>query len=368
MLPMSLRKALYYPASFFIEAIFGIAAWIVAKSQNVDIVKAANMNKKISKKIVLYAFLIAVSSLCFFGLLTYAYSDLLALLGYESQSAGISIPNFGTYLLFIVISCASPAFFEELLFRGVILSGFSKRTEKFAILFSAFIFTIMHGSADQTVHQFVVGILIGFIFIKTRNYWIGFFVHFFNNFISVTITFLYTIFYKTTEVASATNLSMETTSTSGLEDLFVNDSLKQDLFTWIIELFMAVALAVAGYYIVKFLISKVIAENEKVNGKVNAVALAGSQNINNESENLNNNEFAVNPSDYEIKNEDYSLTGNQEQSQSGDSQNSDGLDNKNVSAGEENDKHSFATVLMFAVSIGYLVFEWILSLVEVSRL
>jgi hypothetical protein len=60
------------------------------------------------------------------------------------------------------------------LFRGVILSGFRKYGFKVTVFFSALIFMIMHGNAEQTIHQFIVGIilvLIGFgAFLYCYNY------------------------------------------------------------------------------------------------------------------------------------------------------------------------------------------------------
>ena len=128
-----------------------------------------------------------------------------------------------------------------------------------------------------------------------------------------------------------------------------------------------------------YLIKKVSEENEKVNGKVTTKSATTSQNnVNNNYENLqsqNNNEFEVNPSDYEIKSEDYVVMETQEQSQSNGTQNAETqTDNNQIADGSENvnkivekgveDNKRFATTLMLAISIGYLVVEWILSLLS----
>ena len=95
----------------------------------------------------------------------------------------LEINNFGTYLIYIVVFCVCPAIFEEVMFRGTILSGLKQYGLKVAVVVSAIIFTLMHGNIEQTVHQFIIGLVVGFIFFKTGNLWLSVMVHFFNNFI-----------------------------------------------------------------------------------------------------------------------------------------------------------------------------------------
>lgn len=58
---------------------------------------------------------------------------------------------------------------EELFFRGIILRKSAKISQYFAIFFSAFVFGIMHGNPYQFSLGFLVGIVFGFVTIKTGS-------------------------------------------------------------------------------------------------------------------------------------------------------------------------------------------------------
>lgn len=74
-----------------------------------------------------------------------------------------------------------PAIFEELLFRGVVLNGFMPLGKNKAIVLSALMFMLMHGSAQQTVYQFLLGIILAFVVVKTGSIICSMVVHFINN-------------------------------------------------------------------------------------------------------------------------------------------------------------------------------------------
>lgn len=249
MVPQSVRQGpAYYVASFLLESLFGLTAWIVATKKS-DFFKITCMKKKVNSKIFLYGFLIAVVSLLLFGRLTYVYSDFLYLLGYEPELPSITIDSFGLYIVYVLVSCLTPAFFEELLFRGVITSGLTKFKQTLALVLSALVFMLMHGSADQTIHQFIVGLILGYVFIKTKNLWLGVIIHFFNNFISVTLTYMSSFFTSDTAV--------EEIASSGNNPWII----------WTLQFVIAIMSAVAGYIVVSYLIKKMLKEDENINGK-----------------------------------------------------------------------------------------------------
>ena len=69
-IPVSARQSgsvVYYIASFLIEALFGVAAYVVAVSRKVDFVKGIGANKKVNGNIVFYSVLISFACLIFFG-------------------------------------------------------------------------------------------------------------------------------------------------------------------------------------------------------------------------------------------------------------------------------------------------------------
>ena len=245
--------AVYFILSFLVEFLFAVAAWTVAKARSVEIVPAACVNKKVNGKIVGLGFLVAVVCLFFFGPLTNAFVSFLELCGYSSVLSEIEIGTVWSYLAYIITTCLAPAIFEELLFRGVILSGFKEYGKKVAVVISALIFMLMHGNAEQTIHQFIIGLVIGYIFIESGNLWLGVIVHFFNNFISITELFVLTIMSK-----SMPNL------VEGAE----TDVATANMNPWLsllISLIISLALAYAGYRLIKFLVSKMSEESKKIN-------------------------------------------------------------------------------------------------------
>lgn len=327
LLPISFRanKAVYYICSFLIEFLFAVTSFVVAKSRKIDFVEACGLNKKFNLKIVCYGFLISVVCLVAFSDLTSVFLEFLDLIGYKSVLSDFSINTFWEYLIYIVITCLTPAVCEEILFRGTILSGLKSLGKKATLLFSAFIFMIMHGNPDQTVHQFIIGLVVGYLFLESGNIWLGVIVHFFNNFIAVTQVYLLS---KIT-ITTANTATVEATSVSSR------------WVSLIVSLVIALIIAYFGYLILKYLFKKVLEENDKLNKKevVTSVSVDGAevdsqvfvdgQPINDGGmETLENSEFASKDTKKDKRNQ-----------------------------------WSLPVVIMFSLSISYLVFDWLTALI-----
>lgn len=304
---------IYYVLNALVEAVFALASVLVALRRQVDIVKGTGMNKKINWNLVGWCFLLALISMLGFGNLTNVFIEILEMFGYSTGGNSIVINSFWSYLGWIIASCVFAAFCEEILFRGVIESGFRKWGIKVAVGCSALIFMIMHGSATQTIHQFIVGVIVGYIFYKTNNLWLGVLVHFFNNFIPITEVYLLSLVQTsetTTEVAETLNIGWGTI---------------------LIDFVIAVVLALAGLYFVKAIIKRILKENEKVNGE------------NKETSNENLTSIMVDGNEEHVE---ITIDGS-----------ATGENSKN----KEKPEISKATIIMFALSGIYLVFEWILG-------
>ena len=75
-----------------------------------------------------------------------------------------------------------PAFFEEYLFRGIILRGLlSKYAPSLAIIVSSLLFAIVHFNVFQAIPAFVIGCVMGWVFWKTGSICMTMFMHFANN-------------------------------------------------------------------------------------------------------------------------------------------------------------------------------------------
>ena len=107
----------------------------------------------------------------------------------------ISDLDRGYKLVLMFISTAIvPAFVEELLFRGMILSNLRPYNESGAILISALLFGLMHQTPFQIFYTTAVGVVFGIVYVKTGTIWSGVLLHFFNNFFSVIQTYLLEIY------------------------------------------------------------------------------------------------------------------------------------------------------------------------------
>lgn len=90
-------------------------------------------------------------------------------------------PNIYTFLASVI---AAPIL-EELLFRGIILEGFLKNYSPWkAIIWSSVIFGMAHLNPWQAIGAILIGIFIGWIYVKTNSLIPGIMIHFTNNFLA----------------------------------------------------------------------------------------------------------------------------------------------------------------------------------------
>ena len=97
--------------------------------------------------------------------------------------------NYQIVLMFFTVAVV-PAFVEEFLFRGLVLSNLLPYGRTTAIFASALLFGVMHQNVEQLLYATVAGLVLGFLYVKTKSIWICILLHFVNNFISVLQTVL----------------------------------------------------------------------------------------------------------------------------------------------------------------------------------
>ena len=97
---------------------------------------------------------------------------------------------FNDELLTVITIAIIAPIVEEFLFRGVILEGFLQRySPQKAILWSAVIFGIAHLNPWQFISAFLLGVIIGWVYWRSRSLWICIFIHVFNNAIPTMLLF-----------------------------------------------------------------------------------------------------------------------------------------------------------------------------------
>ncbi|HSO88019.1 MAG TPA: type II CAAX endopeptidase family protein [Draconibacterium sp.] len=98
--------------------------------------------------------------------------------------------DFGFWGAFMKVAVVAPIV-EELIFRGLILQGFRRNYTAFtAIFMSALLFALFHLNPWQFPATFVLGLLLGWIMIRTSNIILAILGHSINNFlVLLSITF-----------------------------------------------------------------------------------------------------------------------------------------------------------------------------------
>lgn len=94
------------------------------------------------------------------------------------------------FLLTFTATAIVPALVEEFACRGIVLGMLKKHGEVFAIIVSSVVFGVMHGNLDQTPFAVMVGLILGYIYVKTGSLWVSVAVHCTNNAISVIFSYL----------------------------------------------------------------------------------------------------------------------------------------------------------------------------------
>ncbi len=98
--------------------------------------------------------------------------------------------------LLIVAACIFAPIFEEMFFRGLLLNGLLNRAKNIqqvwrAILFTSFIFGLIHVNPWQFIAGVISGIALGYVYYRTKSLMNSIFIHALNNGLSVFILIQY---------------------------------------------------------------------------------------------------------------------------------------------------------------------------------
>ena len=139
--------------------------------------------------------IIVLTVLCMvsFFLVVGAFEEFLCGIGFSSDNnnnrlAGMN--SFEIYLLMVLVSAVLPAVVEELIFRGAILRGFVRYGPVVAVIVSSVLFSLFHLNPLQTVYQFALGVVLALVVLKTGKLIYAIILHFINNFVIITYTYI----------------------------------------------------------------------------------------------------------------------------------------------------------------------------------
>ncbi|MCB2289249.1 CPBP family intramembrane metalloprotease [Clostridium sp. CS001] len=94
-------------------------------------------------------------------------------------------------ILILSVAVVAPVY-EEVIFRGILLKGMSKKINPaIALIISALFFALVHMNIPQGINAFLLGIVIGAIYLKTGSIYLSIFAHFTNNILAITMSSLF---------------------------------------------------------------------------------------------------------------------------------------------------------------------------------
>lgn len=188
----------------FSLSVFTIPFIVIFKLYNYRISDLISFEKP-KEKNSLYLFLLGIG-FCSFANIASSFAESIfdrTGISYEVDFGENPSGIFG-FMLSLIATVIAPALAEEFACRGILLGAFKKHGEGFAIITSATLFGLMHSNFEQIPFAFLVGLILGYITIKSGNIWVAVLVHAFNNMISVVYTYFLSGFSAVTQNISYT--------------------------------------------------------------------------------------------------------------------------------------------------------------------
>ncbi|MBU3127418.1 CPBP family intramembrane metalloprotease [Clostridium tagluense] len=110
----------------------------------------------------------------------------------------ISMPDFinGAFeeltvspIILILSSAVVAPIYEEIIFRGILLKGMAKKINPtIALVVSSLFFAVVHLNVPQGINAFLLGLVIGFIYLTTGSIYLSIFAHFINNLLALSVS------------------------------------------------------------------------------------------------------------------------------------------------------------------------------------
>lgn len=181
--PMYLYFTYLFPQLSYI-GVFAVMFFVRNKNRFSSLLKREN----VKGKDYIFASVIAVG-LLFFAILPNSYVQ--KLFDAINLKASVVVPFFNEwydYLLGLVVMCILPAIGEELVFRKAFCDGMEEVADYKTVLLCGALFALSHLNPAQTVHQFFLGCVLAFVYVKTKNITLTMLMHFLNNCIALFLT------------------------------------------------------------------------------------------------------------------------------------------------------------------------------------
>ncbi len=143
-----------------------LVGWLMFRRRGVNVLPAEKTDGSLGVGLVLLGFGMMTAA-NFIGSYISLFFEL-----FNMTSLTVEIEQDGSLSamwLNVLVIGVLPGLLEELLFRGVVLQGLRPAGDRVALVFSALMFGLMHGNMAQAPFAFVLGMVFGYITLKTGN-------------------------------------------------------------------------------------------------------------------------------------------------------------------------------------------------------
>ena len=102
----------------------------------------------------------------------------------------LTMNSIGDLFINIFLIALIPAIGEELFFRGIIQKKLENiLTPHLSVLIASFVFSAIHFQFFGFIPRFILGMILGYLFLYSRNLWTPIFAHFTNNVMGVLLMY-----------------------------------------------------------------------------------------------------------------------------------------------------------------------------------
>ena len=143
-----------------------VIGWMMFRQRGVNVLPVAKTDGSLGVGLVLLGFGMMTAANFIGSYISLFFEQ------FNVSSPSVEIMQDGTpsaMWLNVLVIGIFPGLLEELLFRGVILQGLRPAGDMPALFCSALLFGLMHGTLSQIPFAFVLGLVFGYITLKTGN-------------------------------------------------------------------------------------------------------------------------------------------------------------------------------------------------------
>lgn len=168
----------------FIGGPFLISYSILKKKKYVGILPyGTTYNRKAAVSLTMFLAPVMLVSTIIVNLISAVFQDAVGIT-FESGMEDMTAEGPFASIILAFALAVIPAIVEEFCIRGVVLQPLRRYGDKFAIVMSAAIFSVLHGNMVQIPYALVAGIYLGYLCVATGSIWPSIVLHFINNMFS----------------------------------------------------------------------------------------------------------------------------------------------------------------------------------------